>query len=476
MSGSGYITETASKPSKKSLTGYIGRADDPRRSCQGSALLFPFYRKSFRSGSAWDRYGYLQGSIRQFDESTLVENLMVAAGMDIGHEYELQQVLDIRSSFRRTGGTDSTFNDFALNGTFCYPDVPGSPSGSQVREVLKFINFSDPSSKVTDESLIAQGTRCIAQSNPLKPPVTLATSLTELVSEGLPSILGKQIFSTPSAKKTGLIKSVGGEYLNYVFGVLPIVSDIRGIVEVLQRGNDIVETWQRNDGRQVRRHRTWQGNYSRDRFDIDLSGSGGLLQGIFPDPDTKECVGNDRYSGSGSQSGFLESYRQENIQYSFAGAFEYDLSRLIPDYPEPLKSMFLSNSSTDEIVEVILQMHLVGLDPRTAVSADTVWNVLPFSWLLDWFVNIGDLVSNVTALQTSGLQLDYGYMSVVQDRRFTATFLQNHMGATVSGTASISSVRKRRIRATPFGFGSTFSSLTTGQAAILSSLATSKLK
>jgi hypothetical protein len=474
MSGSGYVIETAAKPSQKSLTGWIGSLVNPAQQCKGSELLFPFYRKSFRSGSAWNRYGELEGARRQSDESTLLENIMSITGMDIGHEYELKQVTDIKSSFKTTGPVSGA-NRFALDGTFALPRASSTPSANTIYD---YINFVGNGQTVTDATLIAQGTRCIAATNPLKPPVTLATSLTELVSEGLPSMLGRQIFKTPSNKKRALVSSVGGEYLNYVFGVLPILSDISGLVKILRQGTDIVEQWQRNDGRQVRRSRTWQGDYNRVRYDSDLFDSGNYyICGIFPDAATHVAAPTNRSQNiSGGQSGFLESYMQEDIQYSFAGAFEYDVSRLIPDYPAPIKELIYGSSSDEDVAQVILEMHLAGLDPKTATSAETVWNVLPFSWLVDWFVNIGDLVSNVTAYQTAGLKLDYGYMSVKQNRRFTATFLQNHHGSTTSGTVSISSVRKRRIRATPYGFGSTFSSLSAGQSAILTSLATSKLK
>lgn len=46
------------------------------------------------------------------------------------------------------------------------------------------------------------------------------------------------------------------------------------------------------------------------------------------------------------------------------------------------------------------------------------WEVVPFSFFIDWFIPIGDMLSSLSA--TSGLSFNHGYVSTVQSSTFTA--------------------------------------------------------
>lgn len=470
MPGSGYIIETTSKPAQRASSTYVGSSDYGQAYItRQNRMLFPFYRKSFRSGSAYDIMASKPDTEVRLNEPSLLEALYAIRGMDIGHEYKLQRVTEIKSSLRSSGGSivHLGYNTY-LPKTFLVPEYTGSLNCGGVLNAINTAN-----AVVTDSDLIAQGTRCIAQTNPLKPSVTLATSLTELVFEGLPSIIGKTIL-TPSPKKADLIRNAAGEHLNFMFGVTPVVSDIVGIVKILRQGNKIVEQWLKNDGRKIRRRRTWDASLPAERYDRILPSGYLQVSAIGNNPTTQEplvmSTGGYLFDG---MAGWLESSVQTNIRYSFNSSFEYHLSKIFPEYPEPLKEMFYGSSSDEQIARAMLEFHQYGLDPKTILSADTVWNTLPFSWLLDWFVNIGDLVSNVTAFRQHGLMLDYGYMSTIVERRFTANYRFVHQGSVISGVSALNSVYQRRIRATPFGFGSTFDGLSSSQSSILAALATS---
>jgi hypothetical protein len=471
--GTGYITENTYRPVKQASTSWIGRASPSAQSCRMNELLFPLYRKSFRSGSAYDRLAGKPDSEVHISETSLLENLLAFSGMDTGHEYEIKSTTDIKSDFRRIQGSDPYVYARIRPKTFMIPDGPSVPNAAVI---FDYINFG--SGSVTDATLIAQGSRCIAAANPLKPPLTLATSLVELLSEGLPSLVGKQIFKSTGPKKRELIKAAGGEYLNGIFGITPIVSDILGLAKVIRNADTIIREWQRNEGRQVRRSRTWDAPLVRNRFDTAISSPVGFdYTSIVPTAATKVAqVYSSSDNTHGGHNGYIESYAQEETKFSFAGAFEYNLEALLPDYPEPLQSWIFGNISDKDLIEQTLNQRLLGFDPKSASSLDTWWNATAFTWLLDWFVNVGDLVSNITAFQQQGLQLDYGYMSVKQVRKFTASWRLTYNASVYDATISITGERKRRIRATPYGFGLTFQGLSPTKSAILASLATSKIR
>ena len=198
MPGSGIITESLPKPSQKASNKWIGRADDASRQCRESELLFPFYRSSYRSGSSYDRFKAIDGNKSRTNESSLIEMLLATSGMDVGHDYEVKRFSDVRSNFHFVSEPSSDHDAFYLPGSLAWPTSPNITAieGSPVLDYLRF-----KTGAVSDSTLRAQGTRNINITNPLKPTVTLATSFAELVFDGLPSILGKQILK-PGPKRS----------------------------------------------------------------------------------------------------------------------------------------------------------------------------------------------------------------------------------------------------------------------------------
>jgi hypothetical protein len=109
--------------------------------------------------------------------------------------------------------------------------------------------------------------------------------------------------------------------------------------------------------------------------------------------------------------------------------------------------------------------------------------MLPFSWLVDWFTNVGDVVSNVSTLGSS-LQLAYGYIMVEDRWQRTVEgdygpddyYLRTGTSVRENIKSSVTHYRKRRLKASPFGFTVSFQDLSMGQKAILTALGLSRLK
>lgn len=112
-----------------------------------------------------------------------------------------------------------------------------------------------------------------------------------------------------------------------------------------------------------------------------------------------------------------------------------------------------------------------------SLTPDTVWNLAPWTWAVDWFSNAGDVVSNVTDWAVDGLVLRYGYIMEHSLVRDTYTFV----GPTTFQSESqrpqaliFSSERKLRRKATPFGFGLNWDGLSPRQLAIAAALGLSR--
>lgn len=113
------------------------------------------------------------------------------------------------------------------------------------------------------------------------------------------------------------------------------------------------------------------------------------------------------------------------------------------------------------------------------ISPGVVYNAIPWSWLLDWFTNAGDAVSNLDAGVADRLISDYAYvMGDQQDYLKTTSTgcfrIQGGGESTVTASAKWGFYSKERISASPFGFALNSGDPTPYQLSILASLAGSR--
>lgn len=101
-----------------------------------------------------------------------------------------------------------------------------------------------------------------------------------------------------------------------------------------------------------------------------------------------------------------------------------------------------------------------------------VWELTPFSWLVDWVSNVGSFMKNVSYIGRDGLVLRYCYAMHSWEAEIrvenSVRIAQSPGLGPISGTWN--SNAKLRIRATPYGFGLTLDSFTPKQWAILAAL------
>jgi hypothetical protein len=168
---------------------------------------------------------------------------------------------------------------------------------------------------------------------------------------------------------------------------------------------------------------------------------------------------NDRMMG-GAQNGPTEETLVVYRDVWFSGAFQYYMPS--------------GDSTWDHVMQRGQEaQRLFGID----ISPDVLWNLQPWSWLADWHWNIGQVISNVSALHSDGLVLRYGYLMVRTTVEHTATLT---CGVTPGGynigpvSTTWVSTTKERIQATPYGFGLNASQFTERQKAILAAIAVTR--
>jgi hypothetical protein len=126
---------------------------------------------------------------------------------------------------------------------------------------------------------------------------------------------------------------------------------------------------------------------------------------------------------------------------------------------------------------------LFGLVP----TPEILWNAIPWTWLIDWFSNLGDVMSNlspgavdnVTAshafvMRTREIVTTYEGSAVVHQKGSKSTPNDYIPNAFVYVTATDKAQYKTRVVASPFGFGLHWPDLTAKQMGIAAALGISR--
>lgn len=291
----------------------------------------------------------------------------------------------------------------------------------------------------------------------------LALTLAELKKDGLPNFLlsditwrkirglRDQVDNLPRAA----FRETGSDYLNFQFGIAPLVSDIKDLIQACLNANKIVLDFTGNGStpqfsKTVRRTRSRVDNAYDEKRSIGSSQIGGTIMGSHT-----------RILSQGTTSSFTTT----GDKYKFVGAFQYKL---------PVN---------DTVVGQLLAFeakanHLLGL----RVTPATLYELTAFSWLIDWFSNLGDIISNASGYLDNGLVLKYGY--IMRHRILTYHFRHDRAlienddkyggNLTVSPEFTWTHEFKDRQRAHPFGFGLKAGELSAYQLSILAALGISR--
>jgi hypothetical protein len=118
-------------------------------------------------------------------------------------------------------------------------------------------------------------------------------------------------------------------------------------------------------------------------------------------------------------------------------------------------------------------------------TPELLWEVVPWSWLIDWFTNVGDIASNLSWTPAENLIADYSFvMKHIEEKVVTTNYTffppritpaYNYKG--VDHTFTRVEKREVKLRAgdlNPFGLGVTLPSLSGRQLGILAALGISR--
>jgi hypothetical protein len=291
------------------------------------------------------------------------------------------------------------------------------------------------------------GNDAISQTIPTEAEASLAQFMGEL-REKFPSLPGASTLRHGSSQPH---KTAGDELLNLEFGVKPMISDITDMAKSVINFRKIVDQFDRDSTQWVRRKKMLVD--SSDTSFVPMGpGRVNAFSSVYAN--AKDPI-KTMFGGTGLPLA-LDKRVEKTQRVWFSGCYTYFLHKAQGFMDRVARYEQLANK-------------LLG----TRITPSTVWELTPWSWLIDWNVDVGSYLRSLEAFRSDSLVLRYGYIMCETRTEITYTVpvnMKSKLG-TYHGSPSASYVKhtKTRTRANPYGFGST-SNYSSRQWAILGAL------
>ncbi len=273
--------------------------------------------------------------------------------------------------------------------------------------------------------------------------------------EGLPRLTSSILLD-----KSKLFMNLGSDYLNFEFGWKPFIKDLQNAAKALLGATDMLA----QQGKRV--HRSYSLPLTHSAGTIASSGALSInLANSRGFASSDSSLGSSFVTTTGALRTVSYDYtKTRNSKRWFEGEFS-------SFYP-------LGFDPND-----FLQRLSVLVDPK--ITPSTLWELAPWSWLVDWNLRIGDTIRANEINANDLLIMHYGYAmetavysTAVSWRVTSVTSSTTRMsGVPTSAYYQNTTTYKKRLRANPYGFRvGGAGSLSGGQFAILGALGLTKLK
>lgn len=365
---------------------------------------------------------------------------------------DTQEAIELfREQSRKFNNPYDTGHEFMTEKRFAIGNFPQvAPVNTSTDYWSSYYPILDPMVKGTDDqkypriptwdSFASDGNKFILSSSPTAPAADTLVSFAEIAREGIPSIIGTGFMQA----KARSAKILGDEYLNIAFGWTPFIKAIQDIAQAVIDSEKIIKQYQRDSGRVVRR-RILEPPVFSTLQSVETSSYYWSGQALTPYPVRRAY--------------YTRTYTTMD-QLSFSGAFTYHLAEGNNLLAKAERFSQLANK-------------LLG----TRLTPDVLWNLAPWSWLIDWVSNVGDNITAASAFTNDQLVLRHGYVMKHSQHDFNYAVKEDKISLSKSIPAfsiTMRNERKERKKATPFGFGLNVGSFTAQQWSILVALGMTK--
>jgi len=349
-----------------------------------------------------------------------------------------------------------------------YNEVYLNPNYYHGRMYIKPITLVDP----TPQSLTGWGAIGWNRTYPTHPIYNLGVSIGELKDlprmvnqtmagfralKSLPSKLGGLTIGGALKGAPGGARSAGDAYLYGAFGIKPMLQDLLFLLGMAQKLEAKLAWLKRKQRSSVRAEIELSSSEYSENLPRTISPAGSM------DPSM-----NSAYYAPGQTVNesmpILKSYRS---RIWFSAKYELLIPELLP-------------KAFGRLPKWLLYGDLLGLSADPSI----LYKLIPWSWLLDWFVSLGALLANIYMRARHHWVARYAYVMCEEHFDYAVpghlTVRTGNVAVAPIGTKKFSGVShtlydfKQREVANPYGFGVTFNGISPYQWSILVALGLSR--
>jgi hypothetical protein len=313
---------------------------------------------------------------------------------------------------------------------------------------------------INSSTMLAMGTKGWARYKPTRSQGGLDQALGEMhqipsvhkirnLKEAFKRAKAEHGWHLPIAWRTNrFLKDASDNYLNYMFGWVPLINDLSDLVVNSVKLESRLKQLIKDNGKPVRRSGPIDSTSSTSAQYFHGNGSDGWL---FPG------VG-------GNLTDMKKSVTvQSNTSFRFSGRFRYYIN---------FQKAISKPIGVGSREQYALTRMLYGGE----ITPQTLYNVMPWSWLIDWVAPLGDLIGNVVNDPIDNLTADYAYVTAKQST--VTQYVVTASGPATQQfetTATLTQELTQRSGASPYGFGLLWSDFSLKQLSILAALGYQKL-
>ncbi len=248
-------------------------------------------------------------------------------------------------------------------------------------------------------------------------------------------------------------KSASDDYLNLQFGWTPFVSDIVDLTRAVMFTADYIRELTRRNGLWEKRNRV----INEVVEDTELANGQGMRCSPTGPASSSFCNFDNGMQGFA----WWNIRRRRTAKIWCSGEYKF----YMPEFDQNLGDFdsFLSD----------LRRHLTLYGFR--INPSTLWRITPWTWLIDWFANVGSLIEDLENAATDSVVSRNLYL---MHREVKEIVLQQSINFKV-GARTFEFIRRQTSKqrdhaSTPFGFGFSPQGLSVKQLSILAALGISK--
>lgn len=238
----------------------------------------------------------------------------------------------------------------------------------------------------------------------------------------------------------GKIRKAADHWLNTQFGWLPFLSDLRKFHKTYVKSDEMLMQIVRDNNQWVKR-----GGSVLSSSSSSVWASSSTTNKSYPDFSGVAAMWKETPNKFGSYT--IEVVNSQKVW--FEARFKY--------YIPKIESVTWKKRAIQE---------LYGLSVNPAL----IWELTPWSWLVDWCSNVGDVFNNLDTGLAQNLTAKYAYVMGTTEERANVNSVCSFWNGTQTHSWTFYLKRLQRVEANPFGFSLTWDMLSPRQWSILSAL------